>query len=73
MQEKHNVNIMYYLGITDTPNYSSDYSEQAKNFVSKQEVMQAVSWSILELEKVLRSQNDVKVIVIFWFFYNFLL
>ena len=30
----HNVNLMYYLGITDTPNYSSGYSEQAKNFVS---------------------------------------
>ena len=32
----HKVNLMYYLalGITDTPNYLSGYSEQAKNLVS---------------------------------------
>ena len=30
----HNVNLMYCLDITDTSNYSSGYSEQAKNFVS---------------------------------------
>ena len=29
-----NLAVKYHLGITDTPNYSSGYSEQAKNFVS---------------------------------------
>ena len=31
---QHNVNPRYYQRITDPPNYSSGYSEQAKNFVS---------------------------------------
>ena len=56
---------MYYLGITDTPNYSSGYSEQAKNFVSHKKIGQAVSRSILGLENVFKSQNDEKVIDIF--------
>ena len=69
----HYVNLMYYLHITDTPNYSSGYSEQAKNFASKKKGVQAISRSILGLEKVSRSQNDEKVIAIFWVFYDFLL
>ena len=71
MTTLHNVSLMYYLCITDTPNYSSGYSEQAKNFVSIQEVEQAISRSILGLEKVSRSQNDEKVIAIFWLFIIF--
>ena len=50
---------MYYSGIMDTPNYSSGFSEEAKN------VAQAVSWSILGLKKVSRSKNDGKDIAIF--------
>ena len=56
---------MYYLRIADTPNYSSGYSEQAKNYVSNELVKLAMSWSILGLEKVSKTQNDEKIIAIF--------